>query len=322
MYRLRWFIHPILILVFSILAVVTSLVFYIYWYVEVSAGLEAVINKASIDPGQVLAPQTWVVILVLSILVGIILMGIFLFFVYNHKTFQLYRLQRNFINNFTHELKTPVTSLKLYLETFRKYDLSRADQLKYLDYMLMDADRLSNNISRILNLAKIESKTFEGEFVPMNLVATLENFYQRNKHIFNGCEITFHNPSQQTFTYLIDLPLFEILLMNLMNNAIKYNESKQPSLDITFQPRGRSLHILFKDNGIGMPPRELKKIFRKFYQIGRSENMSAKGSGLGLYLVDSITRMHKGKITADSKGVGHGSVFSLVLPLNRPGWLQ
>ena len=127
MYRSKWFFHPILILIFSIVALAMSLFLYIYWYMEVSAGLKKVILELNLDPDQVLESQTWVVIMVLSILVGIILMGIFIIFVYHHKTLQLYKIQRNFINNFTHELKTPVTSLKLYLETFEKHELSRED---------------------------------------------------------------------------------------------------------------------------------------------------------------------------------------------------
>ena len=133
MTRVRWFFHPIIILILSILAVGLSLFLYIYWYVEASAGLQSVIKRANLDPEQVLAPQTWVVILVLSILVGIILLGFFIIFVYHQKTIQLYRLQRNFIGNFTHELRTPVASMKLYLETLRKYELSREEELKYLD---------------------------------------------------------------------------------------------------------------------------------------------------------------------------------------------
>ncbi|MFH1139778.1 MAG: HAMP domain-containing sensor histidine kinase [Pseudomonadota bacterium] len=313
----KWFFHPLLVFTFSIAAVVLSLFLYIYWYVEVSAGLKAVIKRANIAPDQVLASQTWVVILVLSILVGIILMGIFIIFVYGLKTMQLVRLQRNFINNFTHELKTPVTSLKLYLETFRKYSLPREDQLKFLGYMIHDADRLSENINLILNLAKIENKTFEGEFVLTDLYYTLSDFYEKNKHIFVGSEINISNPSGRVFTYPIDGSLFEMLLMNLFTNAIKYNESKPPRIDIAFTPRGRELHISFKDNGIGLPRPEIKKIFRKFYQIGKSDNMSAKGSGLGLYLVESIARLHKGKVKAESKGPGEGSVFSLILPCKK-----
>ena len=309
-------LHPILIFIFSIVTVAVSLILYIYWYVEVSAGLKAVIQKANLDTGQVLTPQTWVVILVLSILVAIILVGIFIIFVYNQKTFQLYRLQRNFINNFTHELKTPVTSLKLYLETFQRHSLSRRDQLKYVAYMIQDADRLSNNINRILNLAKIESKPYEGEFVIKDLIYTLEHFFEKNRHLFEGCEINIHNPSHRSFAYLIDLPLFEMLLMNLLTNSIKYNDSGAPRVDITVTPRGSELHIRFEDNGIGMPKSEIKKIFKKFYQIGRADNMSARGSGIGLYLVESIAHLHKGKITAESKGIGKGSVFSLIFPLN------
>jgi signal transduction histidine kinase len=315
MSRSRWFLHPILIFISSIIAVTLSLFLYIYWYVEVSAGLKRVIEGANLNSDQVLTSQTWMVILVLSILVGIILMGIFIIFVYNQKTLQLYRLQRNFISNFTHELKTPVTSLKLYLETFRKYELTREDQLRYIGYMVRDANRLTHNINRILDLAKIESKTYGEKFVREDLVQEVTRFYKKNRHIFDGCEIHIHNPSGRSFSYLISPALFEILLMNLFNNAMKYNESDVRRLDITFEPKGRGLHIRFEDNGIGLPKSEFRKVFTKFYQIGRSDDMSAKGTGLGLYLVESIARFHKGKMIAESKGSGKGSVFSLVLPL-------
>ena len=310
----KWFLHPILIFIFSIAAVALSLFLYIYWYVEVSAGLKKVIQKANLDPDQVLASQTWVVILVLSILVGIILVGIFIIFVYNQKTLQLYRLQRNFINNFTHELKTPVTSLKLYLETFRKYDFSREDQLKYIAYMVQDADRLSNNINRILNIAKVESKTYGGKFATEDLVRVVERFYKKNRHLFGDCEINIHHPSEGSFSYSINLSLFEMLLMNLFTNAVKYNESEVPKLDIAFERTSKVLSIRIKDNGIGIPKPEIKKVFKKFYQVGRSDDMSAKGTGLGLYLVESIARIHKGKVSAESEGNGKGSIFTVALP--------
>ena len=201
---------------------------------------------------QVLASQTWVVILVISILVGLILAGIIIIFVYNQKLVQLYRLQHNFINNFTHELKTPVTSLKLYLETFLKHDLSRDDQLKYIHYMIQDADRLSDNTTRILNLARIESRNYEGEFVISDLVQTVEGFCSNNSYLFGKCEITIQNPSGRSFPYRINPSLFEMLLMNLLTNAIKYNESEIPKVDITFELQKRRLYICLEDNGIGI----------------------------------------------------------------------
>ena len=280
-----------------------------------SAGLKAIVDKFNIDPDQVLEPQTWIVIMVLSILVGIILIGISIIFVYNHKTVQLYRLQNNFINNFTHELKTPVTSLKLYLETFSKHEISRADQLKYIKYMMVDINLLSDNINRILNLGMLESKSYGGNFTRTDLVQAVKNFSLNNKHLFQCCEININNPSGRYLYYNIDLPLFEMLLMNLLSNSFKYNESEVPRVDIDFNLKKNRLYICFQDNGIGLEKEKIKKIFKKFYQVGRADNMSASGTGLGLYLVQHIARVHKGKVTASSNGKGKGSLFTLMLPV-------
>lgn len=315
--RTKWFFHPILIFVFSIIALASSLALYIYWYIEVSAGLAAIVQKFNLDSAQIFTSQTWIVILVLSILVAIILLGIFIIFAYYQKSVRLYRMQHNFINNFTHELKTPVTSLNLYLETFLQHELSRDDQIKYLRFMLQDVKRLADNTNRILDLARIESKTFEGEFLEENLVAVVKEFFDKNSHLFPDCEITIHNPSGRAFPYLINRSLFEMLLMNLTTNAIKYNRSDIPKIAITFLPQMRKLHISFEDSGIGIEKRDLERIFKKFYQVGRSDNMTAKGSGIGLSLVQNIAKIHKGRVNARSRGMGHGSVFTVQLPFKR-----
>ncbi len=315
--RTKWFFHPILIFVFSIIALASSLTLYIYWYIEVSAGLAAIVEKSNLDAAQIFTSQTWVVILVLSILVAIILLGIFIIFAYYQKSVRLYRMQHNFINNFTHELKTPVTSLNLYLETFLQHELSREDQIKYLRFMLQDVKRLADNTNRILDLARIESKTFGGEFLEENLVAVVTKFYDKNSHLFPDCEIAIHNPSGQAFPYLINRSLFEMLVINLITNAIKYNRSDIPKIVITFRPKKRKLHISFEDSGIGIDKRDLKRIFKKFYQVGRSDNMTAKGSGIGLNLVQNIAKIHKGRVIARSKGEGHGSVFTVQLPYKK-----
>jgi len=313
--RFRWFFHPILVFVASILALGTSLILYIHWYMEVSAGLKSVVRKFNLDSNQILTAQTWVVILVLSILVALILLGMFTIFVYSQKMVQLYRLQHNFINNFTHELKTPASSLRLYLETFKKHELGRDGQLKYIDYMLTDVNRLSDHISRILNLARIESKSIRGDFSWLDPVETISRFLDKNNHLFTGCHIQTRDEVGRKVYGLINPSLFEILLMNLVTNAIKYNASKTPHIDISVRSRVNRIEIQIKDNGIGFDRRERIKIFRKFYQIGRSEDMTAKGSGIGLYLAQSIAKIHKGRLSAWSPGIGQGSVFTLTLPL-------
>jgi two-component system phosphate regulon sensor histidine kinase PhoR len=312
--RPKWFLHPIAIFVLSIVALAMSLFLYIHWYVQASVGLHTIIKRFNLEPGQVLSADTWVVIMVLTMLVGVILLGIFSIFVYNLKTLQLYRLQNNFINNFTHELKTPVTSLKLFLQTFSRHELSRGDQLKYIQYMIADVDRLMDNIDRILNLARIESKRFVGEFVTSDVEQTVRRFFDNNIHLFQQGRIEIQGSRAAVFQRPVNLPLFEMLLINLATNAFKYNHSQEPLVTVIFESNGRKGRIHFKDNGIGFEKREIKKIFRKFYQIGRSDNMTAKGSGLGLYLVQQIARIHKWKVSASSEGNGKGSIFTLSLP--------
>jgi signal transduction histidine kinase len=316
MMRLKWFFHPVFIFIFSIVALGSSLFLYIYWYIEVSAGLKAVVHRYNLDPRQFFEAQTWVVILVLSILVGIILAGIFIIFVYSQKMARLNRLQHDFINSFTHELKTPVTSLKLYLETFLKHELPRREQTKYIGYMLHDIERLSGNIGRILNLARIETKTYDADFIPSDLVETVRKFHQNNQHLFGNCEIRIHNPSDGPFYVNINTALFEMLVMNILTNGIKYNDSEKPVIDIHFLIKDRTLQVCFEDNGIGIEPSDTKKIFRKFYQSKKAKNISPRGSGLGLYLVQNIARMHHGKVIARKRPHEKGSVFTLTLPFH------
>jgi signal transduction histidine kinase len=314
MRRAAWFFHPISIFAFSTVALVLSLFLYIYWYVEVSTGLETMVRKLNLEADQVLAPQTWVVVLVLSMLVGIIMMGIFTIFVYNQKTLQLFRLQHNFINNFTHELKTPVTSLKLFLETFLKYDLGRDEQEKYIHYMLSDVGRLSDNINRILNLARLESKSYQGDFRVTDLVRSIEDLLRLHAPLFEGCDIRIHPPAGGDWLHPVDRQLFDMLVMNLLTNAVKYNTSDRPRIDIRFQNDRRNLRLCFEDNGIGIGKGESRKIFRRFYQAGRPGRTLAKGSGLGLNLVQNIARLHKGRVEAESREGAAGSVFTLILP--------
>lgn len=315
----KWFLHPITVFVLSTLALAISLFLYIHWYVQVSAGLKAVIDHYRLDASQFFEAQTWVVILILSLLVGLILAGILIIFIYNLKTLQLYRLQHTFINNFTHELKTPVTSLKLYLETFAKHKLPRAEQLKYIQFMLQDAERLSGNINSILNLARIESGVPEGKRTPVDVLKTIDRFVSANTHLFHTCEIRIENRDDKAVVYPLIVPLFEMLLMNVLTNAMKYNISDKPRVDISLEQGEHELAIRFRDNGIGIAREERKRIFKKFYRGQSTELIAVGGSGIGLYLVQQIARLHGGRVIAESEGRGKGSVVTLFLPHRTPG---
>ncbi|MHB9099338.1 MAG: sensor histidine kinase, partial [Syntrophales bacterium] len=210
------------------------------------------------------------------------------------------------------------TSLKLYLETFAKYELSRAEQLRYIGFMLQDAERLSVNINSILNLARIESKLYEGQFSRVDLVETTRQFIAQNRHLFRDSDISVENPSIRPIMYPVVVSLFEMFLINILTNAMKYNISERPRMEISFERVESSLLIRFRDNGIGLLPAEKKQIFRKFTQGRHDDRIPAGGSGIGLYLVLQIARLHHGKVVADSEGLGRGAVFTLTLPWKTP----
>jgi signal transduction histidine kinase len=181
--------------------------------------------------------------------------------------------------------------------------------------MIQDVDRLLYNINRILNLARIESGSFRKEFVEEDMVCAITQFYQKNADLFRNFDVRVHHPAVKLIYYPINPLLFDMLLMNITINAMKYNESADPGLDVRFIFRKKVLDIRFEDNGIGIEKSEIRNIFKLFYQVGHTDDMTAKGSGLGLYMVQEIAKIHKGKVTVESDGRGKGTVFTLTFPL-------
>ncbi|KPA16724.1 integral membrane sensor signal transduction histidine kinase [Candidatus Magnetomorum sp. HK-1] len=311
----NWFFHPILIFIYSILALVTSLFLYIYWYVKVSSGFTELVEKFDLPHDKVLDMETWVVILLLTVLVGIILIGMIIIFIYHQKTFQLYRLQNNFINNYTHELKTPVTSIQLYLETFLNHQLSDEDQKKYIKFMLLDVERLSEHINNILNISRFETQNKIHDVEPVDFVQFIEDFIASNQHCFSKSIINFEYDKNNRLFFNMNVALFEMLFRNIMNNAIIYNDNPTPEITIRLTEHKKKIVLSFADNGIGVEKKYRRKIFNKFFQIGQADDRSAKGSGLGLYMVHSITQMHGGKISILDHSK-QGSIFQFMFPFH------
>ena len=307
MIKSRWFYHPLFIFIFSLIALGSSLIIYIRSYLRVHEALEEVVLKYNLNSANMLTTETWVLVLTLSLLVAVILAGLLIIYIYYQKMIQLYRLQQNFINGFTHELKTPIASLQLFLETFSRHELSREDQLKYLEFMKRDTARLSENVNRILNLGRLEDRNFKADFERQDLVKLIEHFLKNTPHLFEEGKVSFHT-NIASVVLPIDTALFEMLLMNLITNALIYNKSKEKSVEIKLAAQGNNLILDILDNGIGIEKDQVKKIFKKFYQIGKS----TKGSGLGLYIVQNIARLHKGDIQVTSPGIGKGSDFRIV----------
>ena len=297
----------------TLISIGSALFIFILSYLEVNHSLAIFVQKYRLDPSQFQETNTWVIILLLSILVSVTLFGVAIIFIYYQKLIGLYRFQQNFINGFTHELKTPIASLKLYIDTFLRYDLSQEEKKKYLEFMQQDTDRLTLNVNQILHLGRIEDRKLQVNLAEYEMQNYITEFLSKHPHYFNDIQLELVKTEDTKYFCAIDGELFEMVIMNLITNAINHSNQEKGELKISFSNTNNFLEISFKDNGEGIPLKEQKNVFKKMYQIGKS----SKGSGIGLYLSTNIMKLHKGKLNL-KKGVKDvGADFVVVLPLSR-----
>ncbi len=320
MIRYRWITNPVTVFIFSLVALGTSLWLYIHSYLRVNDAFKEFVRKRNLDPSPLLETETWVMILIVSILVALILIGVIIIFVYYQKMIQLYRMQQNFINGFTHELKTPIASLRIFLDTFSRHELDQETKTKYLGYMIRDTERLSDNVNQILNLARIEDKKYEPVWEVGNLSNFISSWVEKTSYWSEDADVILQKctDSEDDLIVKYDVNLIPLVFTNLVNNAIIHNNKDRVKIEIKVQRQGKFVMASFKDNGIGIPKAEAKKVFRKFYQVGKA----GKGSGIGLYLVQTVMRFHKGQVRLFSEGDDRGTTFILYFPLHERGGSQ
>lgn len=250
------------------------------------------------------------VIFFLLIITGLVLNTIFL----------VREIKRNeqhdaFLNAVTHELKTPIASIKLYLETLKTREVSEEKRREFYDVMLADSDRLLNTVDQVLQASSAREKKRQlnisridiGELVEESGGIILSRYHLDPASI----KIVGAEAPAAVFG---DRSELQTVFTNLLDNAVKYSDS-DPKIFVRIRSSAAddSVSVYVKDSGAGIPASDLKRIFKRFYRVpGTSEN--AKGTGLGLPIVKSIIERHGGKITAESKGPGKGSTFHVRLP--------
>ena len=219
--------------------------------------------------------------------------------------------QQNFLLTITHELKTPIAALKLYIQTLQKHNLSADKKDVILKGALEENERLSNLIENILNASKAENKLFQIQKEEVDLVALTNNLIHRYHTRFNTALIDLNAPASVIGSF--DQHMLETILVNLLENAIKYGGVQQ-HIRIEIDKLDRFVAIKIADEGPGIPAAERLQIFEKFYRVGSEETRKQAGSGLGLYIVAEYVRMHNGSIRC-FENTPKGSIFELILPI-------
>jgi len=222
-----------------------------------------------------------------------------------------------FINAVTHELKTPLASIRLYLETLQRRDLDAEKRQEFYRVMHEDSDRLLRLVEQVLHSARTPRQGLMHRMpVDMRPLVVESVALARSRHHLTDAALEYRDdlPEGAGATVLGDPEELKVAVSNLIDNAIKYSGSDvHVAVELT-APEREKLAVRVRDNGIGISPQELKRIFRRFYRIPGVVAMRVKGTGLGLFIVRSVARKHGGRVVAESEGPGHGSTFTLSLP--------
>lgn len=312
--KARWLYHPVTIFLLMQVLWVLLMVVWIRWYLENHAQLRQMAGQLT-SPTEV-PRQTWLPLVQGGILLALILAGATVIFIYWNKQHRLNQMQRSFVSNVTHELKSPVASIQLALETMALRELSIEQRQDFLSMMLDDTERLATLIDRILGAARIEKKRGRYSLKPVSMRHFVEEVLEEDRHLFekDGHLVVLEKGGDARVA--IDRAAMRMVLANLIENAGRYSP-RGSTIQLRLHRDLRRCRLDVIDSGVGIARKDLKNIFKMFWRGAESR---VSGTGLGLYIVRHIVRDHKGKVWAASSGQGRGSTFSVSLPRVRRYW--
>jgi signal transduction histidine kinase len=261
----------------------------------------------------VLALSSAALLAVGTTFLALVLIGVVLYLTIAVKQISLNQRQANFIDSVTHELKSPIASLKLYLQTLSRRSVSETQQLEFYRSMLEDLDRLDTLINHMLDAARLDQVGPPVEVVGVSLADVLQTCASTVclRHRLPAETIALDVAPAIVFARPIDL---EIVFRNLLDNAVKYS-LPQPQVTVESWSNGRgSVVTRVSDNGPGIPAKLRRKIFGRFVRLGSELERTQSGTGLGLYIVRTLVRRMKGKVSVRGRGTQRGTIFEVELP--------
>jgi signal transduction histidine kinase len=225
----------------------------------------------------------------------------------------------SFLNAVTHELKTPIASTRLYLETLKTRDVGEEKRREFYDIMLADSDRLLNTVEQVLQAGRTREKHGGLRTSVIDLGELLSQSIEtvQKRHNLADTAIKFTEPRER-LKVSGDGEGLQSVMINLLDNAVKYS-GEEPKISVRLKNSvlNNKAEIFIKDKGMGIAPSELKRVFKRFYRAPNSSAQNPKGTGLGLFIVKSIVEKHRGRVRAESRGEGKGSTFHVQLPKAR-----
>lgn len=268
---------------------------------------------------------SWIVLSwreVVPLVLGIIFFGVIIAGLVLNTIFLVREVRRNeqqdsFLNAVTHELKTPITSIRLYLETLERRKLDESQRQTFYRVMLEDTDRLLGTVEQVLKAGEVRGENTRKSWQEVNFRKIIQEGVElaRVRHALPEEALRFASaPPGEEVTVLGNPVELRTVVANLLENAVKYSGPVRNIAVEVLTPNEDTVLLRVHDRGVGIPRAELKRIFRRFYRVHNGSTEQVKGTGLGLFIVRSIARRHGGDAFAESLGEGRGSTFTVRLP--------
>jgi len=289
-------------------------------------GISLVALAIALDVGWIILNWRQSVMLFLGVIVfATIILGMILNTTFLVREIRLNEQHGSFINAVTHELKTPITSIRLYLETLQRREVEEEQRQKFYELMLNDTDRLLGTVEQVLKAGQVGYKRGEPYRAHIDLgslAAECMDLARRRHHLgdealhfasANGQPPAASKPMGE-FPVLGDPEELRTALSNVLDNAIKYSMGNVDVAVSIEAPDQARVVLRVRDRGVGIPTDQLKRVFKRFHRVRRRSTSKVKGTGLGLFIVRSIARAHGGKVYAESEGENQGTTVTLELP--------
>jgi two-component system, OmpR family, sensor histidine kinase SenX3 len=253
---------------------------------------------------------------------GIVFFIVLIFGVVLNTTFLIREIRRNeqhdaFINAVTHELKTPIASIRLYLDTLKTREVDEQQRREFYNIMLADSERLLLTVEQVLRAGRTGMKRRRITNSVINLGEMVQECLEltRVRYGLNESALIYSvSPEVSSAKVSGDVDELRAAFSNLLDNAVKYSDKEVEVSVLVSALDDKRIAVRVADKGIGIPSAQLKRIFKRFYRVPGRFMARVKGTGLGLFIVHSVVTKHGGRVFAESAGLGHGSTFTVHLP--------